>query len=59
MLREEKCLEFVFEGRERIGVPDILCECVCVCMCVCVHVCVYMCMCMCVCVCVCVVTDLF
>ena len=24
MLREEKCLEFVFEGRERIRVSDIL-----------------------------------
>ena len=23
MLREEKCLEFVFEGRERIRVSDI------------------------------------
>ena len=27
MLREEKCLEFVCEGRERIRVPDILGEC--------------------------------
>ena len=26
MLREEKCLEFVFEGRERIRVSDILGE---------------------------------
>ena len=26
MLREEKCLEFVFEGRERIRVSDILRE---------------------------------
>ena len=26
MLREEKCLEFVFEGRERMRVPDILGE---------------------------------
>ena len=24
MLREEKCLEFVFEGRERLRVSDIL-----------------------------------
>ena len=24
MLREEKCLEFVFEGRERIRVSDIV-----------------------------------
>ena len=24
MLREEKCLEFVFEGRKRIRVSDIL-----------------------------------
>ena len=26
MLRKEKCLEFVFEGRERIRVSDILGE---------------------------------
>ena len=26
MLREEKCLEFVFEGREIIRVSDILAE---------------------------------
>ena len=26
MLREEKCLEFVFEGRERIRVSDTLGE---------------------------------
>ena len=26
MLREEKCLEFVFEGRERIRVSDIFGE---------------------------------
>ena len=26
MLREEKCLEFVFEGREKISVCDILGE---------------------------------
>ena len=26
MLREERCLEFVFEGRERIRVSDILGE---------------------------------
>ena len=26
MLREDKCLEFVFEGRERIRVSDILGE---------------------------------
>ena len=26
MLREEECLEFVFEGRERIRVSDILGE---------------------------------
>ena len=28
MLREEKCLEFVFEGKERIRVYDILGEAV-------------------------------
>ena len=26
MLREEKCLEFVFEGRERIRVSDVFGE---------------------------------
>ena len=26
MLREEKCLEFVFEGRERVRVSDIFWE---------------------------------
>ena len=28
MLREEKCLEFVFKGRERIRVSEILVEAV-------------------------------